>query len=335
MRFLKILRQMEIEKEQAYASVLMYMALGPTRTKQVYQDENYQRNEAVDKDNTMIALLVVWSILIILFNVILLVLIPCYWKLRASVKHMLMFSAAIADLVMGLVVCPLIADLGVNRKFLHGCSTQMSLQALSTIIVPSVTTWAVLLININYILRITSYYYCDLSQKIGMAISIAVTPWVLTVVILVPQLVAGVDERKCTLYFPSETARKAVIVTSFVPQCIGIFITFLVAFVMYLIRRDELVLDAAGERLQAPSDICLVSFLTLSMYLPKELLLLNQGFTQCTSEVECDALHWIRILGTWELLGKSFFVPLAWTFCHQLREAVRSLWEQATWNQKF
>ncbi|KAK6166557.1 hypothetical protein SNE40_023214 [Patella caerulea] len=311
-----------------------YLSLGPTRMSEALKIQT-SKNEPVGKDNAMIALLVIWALLIILFNIFLLVLIPAYWKLRSSVKHLLIVSAAIADLVMGIVVCPMIADLAVNRKFVHGCSAQMSLQALSTIIIPSVTTWAVFLININYILRMTSYFYCEQTQRIGIALSLAIAPWVLTVIIIIPQLVASVDERKCSLFFTSESARIAIILTSFAPQCIGIFVTFLAAFIMYMMRRDELCLDIAGERLQAPSDICLVSFLTVLMYTSQELLLLNRGTNLCSSRVECEALFWISIISTWQHLAKSYAVPMAWTFCHQLRDGVKYFWELATWNQKF
>ena len=98
--------------------------------------------------------------------------------------------------------------------------------------------------------------------------------------------------------------------------------------ILYLVKRETVSLDAMGERIRAPVDLCLSSFITIIFYTPVflQMLFRSEGYIaqECESADadECDSLDKIAMTSIWLMFFKSWLVPLAWFSCRDTRKHV-------------
>jgi hypothetical protein len=97
--------------------------------------------------------------------------------------------------------------------------------------------------------------------------------------------------------------------------------------IMYLIKREYLNLDVNGERVPAPFDICLASFIVVLFYTPIFLftLLTTEGYLGCETAKECKTLNWSFTFSLWLMFTKSWVLPVVWFFGRDTRKGIREV----------
>ncbi|XP_041361919.1 tyramine receptor tyra-2-like [Gigantopelta aegis] len=275
-------------------------------------------------------LFVVFGVLIAFNNLLVILVVVCSRKLRNSTKHILVANLAFGDLLMGVFVCPMYADLTFRGEWIHPCNVLNSLGLAHISLIPSVTSLALFVINMDYILGIGCFFYsCDTSRNV-MAAILALLPWVLSSCVLIPlYILATVPSlayirNPCIRTLEGGPLETVFILVCFIPQAVLIMITLIAAVSLYFVKRRSTGLDMSGERIRAPVDIVLASFATILFYTPFFLLLATANKISCQSKSECSALYWIRVLSVWLLFVKSLMVPLCWLFCPNVRAGFRS-----------
>ena len=96
---------------------------------------------------------------------------------------------------------------------------------------------------------------------------------------------------------------------------------------MYLIKREYLGLDVTGERVHAPFDICLASFIVILFYTPIFLftLLTTDRYSRCTDDGKCSTFNWSYTLSLWLMFTKSWVLPMAWFFGRDTRAGIKEV----------
>lgn len=77
----------------------------------------------IDESRFNLALLVVFILSIVLINAFVVAIIVLSKKLRSSSKHILILSVAVADLLQGLLILPIITDIGIKGSAERSCAT--------------------------------------------------------------------------------------------------------------------------------------------------------------------------------------------------------------------
>ena len=275
-------------------------------------------------------LFIVFGGFIAINNLIVIFIIVCSRKLRNSTKHILIANLAFGDLLMGVFVCPMFAEISFRSTWSHPCNVLNTLNLAHMALIPSVTSLALFVINMDYILGISCFFYSSDTSRTVMAALLALLPWVLSLTGLVPlYILATVPSlsyirNPCIKTLEGEPLETVFILVSFLPQVVLIMITLIAAVAMYFVKRRSTGLDMSGERIRAPVDIVLASFVTILFYTPFFLLQATANRITCHSKSECSALYWIRVIGVWLLFAKSFMVPFCWLFCRHVRAGLTS-----------
>ncbi|KAL8567154.1 hypothetical protein ACOMHN_033056 [Nucella lapillus] len=289
----------------------------------------------IEQGRFNVALLVLFILSILFINLFFIVIILWSKNLRSSSKHVLILSVAFADLLQGLLILPLITDLS-NRRGSHSgfdCTTFQVARLLADFLIPSITTLGVLALNLDYVLRLVCNAYSEGISRAIILCGLFVTPWVLSCVLLVPIYVVGVQQvslynvySSCHVVFVGGFAR-ALLILSYILYGFMLLILTLVVAVMYLVKREHLGLDVTGERVHAPFDICLASFILVLFYTPIFLftLLTTEGYLGCSGSDECRTLNWSYTLSLWLMFTKSWVVPMAWFFGRDTRRGIREV----------
>nr|KAG5691546.1 hypothetical protein BaRGS_012346 [Batillaria attramentaria] len=261
-----------------------------------------------------VALLVLFILSIFIINGFFIVVILLSRTMRSSSKHILILSVAFGDLLQGLLILPLITDLGIKGNIGSECSTFQVARLLADFLIPSITTLGVLALNIDYVLRLTCDLYSEGGSRACMLCTLFVTPWVLSCILLVPIYVVSLQkvslynpERACPVVIDGGFARALLVLSYILYGCILLVLTLTVA-VMYLVKREYIGLDVCGERVHAPFDICLASFINILFYTPVFLftLLTTEGYIGCTPMDDCSTFNWVYTLALWLMFTKSW-----------------------------
>ena len=278
------------------------------------------------------ALLVVFNITILLVNILVIVAVFRNPWLRRSFKHIFVVNLAICDLIVGLFICPVYTHVTLHGEEGLPCSTINALRFFTVSLVPSIATLALFVINMDYIFKLTWYYYASAKHNARIFFTLLLMPWILTFIIMIPLYFDATTSKRldgsplCVRELKSySTSSVAFITLSFFPQAILVFVSFMVAGILYLFSRRYTGLDVAGERVRAPVDLVLASFVTILFLVPFFILLSPVGKTGCDSRDECHALSWVAIIGFWLYFAKSFTVPLCWLFCRDLRHGIANI----------
>lgn len=299
-----------------------------------HKRDNYVvTHSMVDPSRFNVALLVLFILSIFVINVFFIVVILLSRSMRSSSKHILILSVAFGDLLQGLLILPLITDLGLKGNLGSECSTFQVARLLADFLIPSITTLGVLALNIDYLLRLSCDLYSEGGSRACILSTLFVTPWVLSCLLLVPIYVVSLQkvslynlEKACQIVTEGGYARALLVLSYILYGCILLIVTLTVA-VMYLVKREYLGLDVCGERVHAPFDICLASFINILFYTPTFLftLLTTEGYLGCVTEKECNALNWVYTLALWLMFTKSWVLPMSWFFGRDTRAAIREL----------
>lgn len=285
----------------------------------------------IEESRVNVALLVIFILSIFLMNAFTIGVILASKSLRGSSKHILILGVAFADLLQGLLILPLITDMGMHgAKDRINCNTFQVARFLADHLIPSICTLGVLALNLDYILRLTCNLYAEGTGRACLLCSLFVTPWVLSLVLLIPIYVVGVDKvsltnpySDCHVVMQGGYSRALLVFSYILYGCLLLILTMSVA-IMYLIKREYLGLDVTGERVQAPFDICLASFIVILFYTPIFLftLLTTEGYLGCEDPAECRTLGWSYTFSLWLMFTKSWVLPISWIFGRDTRHGM-------------
>ncbi|PVD19376.1 hypothetical protein C0Q70_19864 [Pomacea canaliculata] len=285
----------------------------------------------VQQSRFNLGLLILFILSIFVVNAFFIVVILMSKALRSSSKHILILSVAFGDLIQGLLILPLITDLGMKGSTVTECSTFHVARLFADFLIPSITTLGVLVLNIDYILRLTCNLYSEGGSRACILGSLFVGPWLVSILLLVPIYIVSLRKispyntgNMCQIITEGVYARTLLTMSYILYGCILLVVTLSVA-VMYLIKREYLGLDVCGERVHAPFDICLASFVNILFYTPIFLfaLLTTEGYLGCAADSECRTLEGVYTFALWLMLTKSWILPMAWIFGTDTRAGIR------------
>ncbi|KAK0051680.1 5-hydroxytryptamine receptor 2B [Biomphalaria pfeifferi] len=279
------------------------------------------------------ALYIIFILAIFLLNIFFIVVILESRRLRSSSRHILIVNICLGDLLMALFVLPVLLNLAMrDGQDIRDCTTYFVLHFFADFLIPSLTTLAILVLNLDYILRLCCQSYSDGASRSTLMIFLFFLPWVVSASVLIPLYVDGIIKvpravpQTCVIDIGGYLTRILLIVSYF-PQA-GLLLLFnIIVSVMYLTRRDSYGLDVCGERIRAPVDICLASFATMLLYTPALIitLLTSEGYLGCQNTEECRALNKVNTAASWLMLTKFWVTPLCWLACRDTRAAIRHL----------
>ncbi|XP_076444155.1 uncharacterized protein LOC143282410 [Babylonia areolata] len=287
----------------------------------------------IEQGRLNMALLINFILAILCINLFFIIVILWSKTLRSSSKHLLIVSVAFADLIQGLFILPIITDLSNKPNADFDCTTFQVARLFADFLIPSITTLGVLALNLDYVLRLVCNAYSEGTSRAVIMCALFVTPWVLSCVLLVPIYVVGVQKvslynsfSTCHVVFVGGYAR-ALLVLSYILYGFVLLVLTVVVAVMYLVKREQLGLDVTGERVHAPFDICLASFILVLFYTPIFLftLLTTEGYLGCTGRDECRTLNWSYTLSLWLMFTKSWVMPMAWFFGRDTLKGIREV----------
>ncbi|XP_012944543.1 5-hydroxytryptamine receptor 2B [Aplysia californica] len=298
------------------------------------RDKRFVVTKALVEQSRILALFVIFILLIIVINTAIVVFIVASKAMRQSSRHILIVSVCLGDLLMGLFVLPALLDLGTRHgENIGDCSVFYAMRLFADFLIPSVTTLGMLALNIDYILRLCYSAYSEGATRTTLILVLFLTPWVVSCALLIPLYIDGLNATRgsywwetCTITMGGHLTR-TLLVVSFFPQAALLLIFNIAVSVLYLVRRESYSLDATGERIRAPVDICLASFTTILFYTPVFLLtvLTTEGYLGCVEEDECRALRDMATTVVWLFFTKSWFLPLAWFTCKDTRTCIRHI----------
>ncbi|XP_071094499.1 adenosine receptor A3-like [Haliotis cracherodii] len=277
-------------------------------------------------------LLMLFTILIIVFNVLLILLITISPVLRQSTKHLLILNVAVGDLLMGLLVCPLLLDVTFRHDWIFSCHTFNTLTLFRTSLVPSVTCLGLFLINVFYIHRITSHHlYAPNKAEVIMPMVLGFVIWLLSIITLVPLYFGATFPRNsssvltCTRVVSDETSAHLYVIFSYFPQLLCILASTIMMVYVHLPGYLSRNLLFYGEHIQVPLDAISAIFITIALYTPYFVLEFATISYPCPTHQKCVQLHMVSQLTMWLVLAKSFLVPVCWLCCREVRRALKCL----------
>lgn len=289
-------------------------------------------------ENRVPSVMIIFSILIVLVNLGLVALVLVSKALRNSSKHVLVISLCLADLIMGVFVIPVVLSMssgGEGEEREMDCSLFYAVRLFAELLIPSVTTLAVLALNVDYILRLCHSAYSEGSSRVCLLLLLFLLPWLVSCVLLNPLYVDALEAtgakfwwERCTITIQGPISRTLFII-SFFPQAATLLLVNIIVSILYLVRRESHSLDAMGERIRAPVDICLASFVTILFYTPSFLhqLLSTEGYRTCQDSQECQVVSSLQLAALFIMLAKSWALPLCWLASKDTCAAIRHVFD--------
>jgi len=283
-------------------------------------------------DNQYPAVMIIFILLILVLNLALIVFIFISKVMRQNSKHVLIISLCLADLILGVFVIPVILSMSSESE---DCSLFHAVRVFAELLIPSVATLAVLALNVDYILRMCLSSYSEGPPRVILIMLLFLLPWAVSCGVLNPLYVSGLKAtgdrfwwENCKVSIEGGTYRKLLIL-SFVPQASALLLSNIIVSILYLVRRETHTLDAMGERIRAPVDICLASFVTILFYTPSFLhqLLGTDGYQGCTDQDECNVVNTLQLTAMFFMFAKSWFMPLCWMVGKETRSAIRHIFD--------
>ncbi|GFO46326.1 octopamine receptor [Plakobranchus ocellatus] len=296
-------------------------------------------SQSLVEQGRLSALYIIFIILILLTNIFIVSIILASKAMRASSRHVLIISVCLGDLLMGVFVLPVL----LNLQMRHGdeikdCPTFFAMRLFADFLIPSVTTLAMLALNVDYLLRLCCSAYSEGGSRSTLIVILFLSPWVVSGAVLIPLYVDGMYRvsdnwlDKCDIEMGGILTR-TLLAVSFFPQACVLLILTLAVSCLYLMRRETYSLDVCGERIRAPVDVCLASFGTLVLYSPAFLAMLvnTEGYSGCAvdDEERCAMADRLYTGALWCLFTKSWLLPLCWLVCKDTRACVRQLFKEA------
>ncbi|XP_059165127.1 uncharacterized protein LOC131947811 [Physella acuta] len=285
------------------------------------------------EQSRLTALYIIFILFILLLNGFFIIVILESKTMRASSRHILILSVCIGDMIMSVFVLPVLLEMRMRHgETIVDCPTFFAMRIFADFLIPSVTTLAMLALNIDYILRLCCSAYSEGCSRTTIIVLLFLMPWVVSGAVLIPLYIDGMNKlsqnwlQTCDIEMGGYLTRTLLIVSYF-PQA-GLLLVFnLAVSILYLCRRESYSLDVCGERIRAPVDICLASFTTMLFYTPIFLvtLLTTEGYLGCEYREECHALRVLSTVSLWLMFTKSWVVPLCWFACRDTRACIRHL----------
>ncbi|KAH9500077.1 hypothetical protein Btru_076547 [Bulinus truncatus] len=278
-------------------------------------------------------LFIIFIVAALLINIFFIIVILGSKIMRASSRHLLIVNLCLGNILMATFVLPVVLNMAMkDGSNIYDCNLYFALHFFADLLIPSVTTLAILVLNVDYILRLCCSAYSDGISRRALIIFLCLLPWVISGAVLVPLFLEGLTKvtktvsEACVLDLGGYLTRILLIVRYF-PQAGLLLIFNVVVSIMYLSRRDDYGLDVCGERIRAPVDICLASFSTMLLYTPVLIitLLTTEGYLGCQNTGECITLNKVNTAATWLMLTKFWLTPLCWLGCRDTRAAISHL----------
>ncbi|CAG5117727.1 unnamed protein product [Candidula unifasciata] len=297
----------------------------------LYRDKRYVVTQSLVEQSRLAALYIIFIILILIINAFIIIMILLSKTMRSSSRHVLIISVCLGDLLMGVFVLPVLLHLGLTSdQNIVDCPTFYTMRFFADFLIPSVTTLAMLALNIDYILRLCCSTYSEGGSRTSLIVVLFLAPWIVSNLLLIPLYIDGMNKvsgtwrTTCDINMGGHLTR-TLLVVSFFPQAGLLLIFNLIVSILYLLRRESYSLDVCGERIRAPVDICLASFTTMLLYTPVFIatLLTTEGYLGCQNKDECNALNILYTTSLWLMFTKSWLLPLAWLTCRDTRACIR------------
>ncbi|GFS13346.1 5-hydroxytryptamine receptor 7 [Elysia marginata] len=312
-----------------------FIAPADSHLTHLVRTKRFVASQSLVEQGRLSALYIIFIIAILVINTFVVAVIIASKAMRASSRHVLIISVCVGDLLMGVFVLPVL----LNLQMRHGdeikdCPTFFAMRLFADFLIPSVTTLAMLALNVDYLLRLCCSAYSEGSSRSTLIVVLFLLPWMISGAVLIPLYVDGMYRvsdswlDKCDIEMGGLLTR-TLLAVSFFPQACLLLILTLAVSCMYLLRRETYSLDVCGERIRAPVDVCLASFGTLLLYAPAFLamLLTTEGYSGCeVGDVErCAIADGLYTVALWCMFTKSWLLPFCWAACADTRVCVRQL----------
>ncbi|XP_046547660.1 protein trapped in endoderm-1-like [Haliotis rubra] len=276
-----------------------------------------------------------FAIGIIVGNLVMIGIILSNKELRQNSKYVIVLFLALADLFVGTFPLPMWTHLLVTQELDVSCLTMTALYGSSLITVAN-SCFAVIALNVDFILQCTVSSYQGMCKKLVTCMLVAF--FILgPIIVLVPIMIVGQSPSAytCALYMIPKFGRALVAMSYWVPSAIAI-ITTVVSIALHQKRR-RLAFGQYGQRAvsqpstnpAAPVDIILVSFLTVALFFPSKVMALIS--------YACFNCSWYLILSTvmsYLSYAKSVIVPFLWFLNKDFRSIVKGRVRSNTNNQQ-
>ncbi|XP_067664750.1 octopamine receptor beta-2R-like [Haliotis asinina] len=265
-----------------------------------------------------------FAIGIIVGNLVIIGSILSYKDLRQNSKYVIVLFLALADLFVGIFPLAMWTHMLVTLEIDVSCLTMMALYGSSYITVAN-SCFAIIALNLDFIFQRTVSSYQGMCKKLVTCMLVAF--FILgPIIVLVPIMIVGQDPSAptCGLYVKPKFGRALFAMSYWVPSAIAIITTVVSIALHQKGRRQALsqygqgAVSPPSTNPTAPVDIILVSFLTVALFFPSEVMaLIGLPCLDCT---------WYFILSAvmgYLSYGKSAIVPFLWFLNKDFRSIVK------------
>ncbi|XP_071094779.1 uncharacterized protein [Haliotis cracherodii] len=304
---------------------------------------------AFDKDRVLSLqlvggrVLIVIIIAIIITNLSLIASILWSSKLRCRLRNLAICCLSASDLLLGLFGASLIADRYIRNDWVHGCVTQLVMFVFMNHSQEFVATWYIVLLNIDYIMRLFNINTTVLSSPVKtlLYVVLLILPWAAMCAVVIPiysfRIHPNVREMWrpdfCPPIIPYSPFATMTTLGFFVPAAI-IILTSVVMVVVHIIQKMKLgesnmaanfigIRDSPTETLSCtvehPMCFIIPGLLTVALHLPLSIFHLTPGVW---NNYERGLTLWIVLLII--RVSKAMLVPLSWLTIPDIRAEVKN-----------
>ncbi|XP_067664751.1 histamine H3 receptor-like [Haliotis asinina] len=245
--------------------------------------------------------------------------------LRQNSKYVIALVLALADLFVGIFPLPMWIHLMVTQEIDVSCVTMKALYGSSYITVAN-SCFAIIALNLDFIFQRTVSSYQGMCKKLVTCMLVAF--FILgPIIVLVPIMIVGQSSSvpTCGWYVALKFGRALLAMSYWVPSLIAIITT-----VVSIALRQKGIPQAFGQYGQgavsppstnptAPVDIILVSFLTVALFFPSQVLALING----ACFYDCSWSFFLSTVMGYLSYAKSAIVPFLWLLNKDFRSLVK------------
>ncbi|XP_046350528.1 uncharacterized protein LOC124131353 [Haliotis rufescens] len=277
---------------------------------------------------------------IIIGNLLLIFSILNNRTLRQDFRHLAIVSIATADLLAGLITCPVIADMKANNhRRQHGCATYLIISTLDFYVQKFVVTWGIISINADYLLTLhrVKMRLSPLIRKCAIGICLAL-PWLAMLFVVLPIAYTHVGSVSlsyiCILRMSPAATLLVTCFASVVPSLIAVLqiIHMIILHCCNSRRQIHPVTTDAGSN-KSPWIFVCATVATILLILPEEAarLIRMKLIHQLDIHVYVAIVYSIVALAD----AKSAVLPFIWFMEADMRAAVQELYNRLPWRSSF